>query len=62
MAYGLSSIKMEDSIPIMKWRNEQIGPCGRTNLYKEDQLQILRRNRPAQFSGKTRSSSPQIHS
>ena len=32
MAYGLSSIKMKDSIPIMKWRNEQMGPCGRANL------------------------------
>ena len=51
MAYGLSSIKMKDSIPIMKWRNEQIGALRQNKpLTKEDQLKYFEETVRPQFS------------
>ena len=51
MAYGLSSIKMKDSIPIMKWRNEQIGALRQSKpLTQEDQLKYFEETVRPQFS------------
>ena len=51
MAYGLSSIKMKDSIPIMKWRNEQISALRQKEpLTKRDQLTYFEKTVRPQFS------------
>ncbi len=51
MAYELSSIKMEDSIPIMKWRNEQIEALRQNKpLTQEDQLKYFEETVRPQFS------------
>jgi len=51
MAYEVSSIKMEDSIPIMKWRNEQISSLRQNKpLTEEDQLRYFEETIRPQFS------------
>jgi len=51
MAYEVSSIKMEDSIPIMRWRNEQISSLRQNKpLTEEDQLKYFEETVRPQFS------------
>ena len=51
MAYEVSSIRIKDSIPIMKWRNKQISALRQNKpLTEEDQLTYFKETVRPQFS------------
>jgi RimJ/RimL family protein N-acetyltransferase len=51
MAYEVSSIKMDDSIPIMRWRNEQISSLRQSKpLTEKEQLAYFEETVRPQFS------------